>query len=312
MKTKWQTLVHSFLATFILLMAILVLGAMNETSAQTQAQNQNNQIQAPNTNPFKTFAQNFKLNYYLQVLGPSPALPADQTYNVFVESKSPLQTFHALSIVYKLPKDFALSASFAGIQHFSSSVDTPNGKVENDSLMFNPRLNLMLPAMKTNPINFYHTLSYEFAANNLSRDANMKRGYVFSQNMAFNLPYTSKFMAGFLTQAIRYEYEENTQVQCNGCTPVSLQTVIVSTGPYVNYRLSDKWLATSLLTFDWDQRGDQTGTTNFNNNLPNRWRLGVKYFPASSWVTHIGLFTQGLLKASDETTVLGGDFSFSI
>jgi hypothetical protein len=323
MKNKVKPFIHGLFASFILFLALLFL---ENASAQTNNNNNATLSTMPLITPslvkkietpgiLKSFVQKFNLNYYMQVLGPSPALPSNQTYNVFIESKSPLQMFHAAGLVYQLPKNFAISATFAGITHFSESVKTETGKVENESLLFNPRLNMILPGLRSTYATFYHTLGYEFSANTLSREDEMKRGYVLSQSIAFSTPVSSNWSFGLLSQVIRYEYESNVKpAPCTGCFSIPLQTLIASTGPYVNYRISDKWMVYNIVTFDWDQRGEQTGTTNFNNNLPDRFRLGIKYFPQKPLLGlgYVGLFTQGLLKTSSETTVIGADLSFRL
>jgi hypothetical protein len=86
--------------------------------------------------------------------------------------------------------------------------------------------------------------------------------------------------------------------------------MIVSGGPYLNYRFSDKWMLGSLLTFDWDQRGLQTSSQEFNNNLSDRGRVTLSYFPQKlKYLQSVGVFSQALLKFRPETTAFGADFS---
>ena len=95
-----------------------------------------------------------------------------------------------------------------------------------------------------------------------------------------------------------------------GGKPTPLQTMIISGGPYLNYRFSDSWLMGSTLIFDWDQRGIQTGSNEFNNNLSDRGRLNLTYFPQRiKYLQSIGLFSQALIKYRPETTMMGADLS---
>ena len=96
------------------------------------------------------------------------------------------------------------------------------------------------------------------------------------------------------------------------CGTVNMQTLILSGGPYVNYQLTEKWLLGSSVIMDWDQRGNQSGSTKFNNNLPHRGRLSATYFPHHpmlKYVSSMGLFTQALLKFRPGTTAVGAEFS---
>jgi len=64
------------------------------------------------------------------------------------------------------------------------------------------------------------------------------------------------------------------------------------------------------MIFDWDQRGDQTGTGSFNNNLPDRARLGVSYFPTRfKQIANVGIFTQSLIKYTADTHTMGAEFA---
>ena len=84
----------------------------------------------------------------------------------------------------------------------------------------------------------------------------------------------------------------------------------MSGGPYLAYRFNDNWGMNSSVTFDWDQRGNQTGTQSFNNNLPDRARLGLSYFPTRlKQLANVGVFTQGLLKYTTDTQAVGGEFA---
>src|SRR5690606_30284442 len=130
---------------------------------------------------------------------------------------------------------------------------------------------------------------------------------------AFSLPDV-RWNAGFTGQIYRMYYKNNVVVPTSipnfVPTPIQLQTMIVSGGPYVNYRINDLWMVGSVITMDWDQRGLQSGSRDFNNNLPHRGRVNLTYFPRQiKYLQSVGLFTQALLKYRHETTAFGADFS---
>ena len=138
----------------------------------------------------------------------------------------------------------------------------------------------------------------------------MRWGWVAAQSFALNLPNV-RWSAGFMGQIYRIYYENNVKAPpFPGGTSTPLQTMIVSLGPYASYRFSDKWMLGSMMTFDWDQRGEQTESTQFNNNLSDRGRVTLTYFPQQiKYLQSVGLFTQALLKYTPDTTAFGADFS---
>jgi hypothetical protein len=253
------------------------------------------------------------LNYYHQILGPTLSGAGGETYNVFQESRSPYQSFHAANIRYQLNSDWAFGLSMAAVNAYGDTITNQQTGVKNDMPVrdefFNARAFIALPGFKTRPGTLFTTLSYEAPTSVFSRTNNMDYGLVLAQSFSINLP-SYKWTAGVMWQYYRMVYGQNVVPPQNGYASLARQTVIASGGPYVGYRLNDRWSFNSSLTFDWDQRGNQTGSASFNNNLPDRARLGVSYYPSKiKQIANVGLFTQSLLKYSPETQAIGADLA---
>lgn len=343
MKMKRSTLPSQVLiltmAVFVLLVMVQAARAQSTpflaqaSSSQGQFQNsagnqaQVLQIGMPQRSLGRRLLENTSLSYYQQFLGPTAAGPGGETYNVFQEGvddpgtgRAPLQSFHAVNLRHQINTDWAVGATLSAVNGYTDTVvnqsqTTKGNTVTNkpDSEFFNARAYVSLPALKTRAGTFFTTVSYEAPTSSISKEDDMRFGWVAAESFAFNLPDV-RWTAGLTGQVYRIYYKNNVKAPpfspALGGRPTPLQTMIISGGPYVNYRFNDKWMLGSVITMDWDQRGVQSGSRDFNNNLPHRGRVNLTYFPQQiKYLQSVGLFTQALLKYRNETTAFGADFS---
>lgn len=311
MKVKRQNVRAQIL---IVSLAAIVLGLMLQmANAQTIS------TSMPQRSFWSTFPQKTTLNYYHQVLGPTVGGPSGETYNVFQEARAPYQSFHAANLRYQINPNWAVGTSLAAVNAYGDTITNQNTGVKSDSKVrdefFNARAFVSVPSIKLPGGTLYSTFSYEHPTSNVSKANEMKYGYVISENFQFAIP-SVKWSAGVNGQYYRVELKEKVKkipagYYFPGSTPENIiyQTVIVSGGPWLNYRFSDKWMWGSSVTMDWDQRGYETGSKRFGNNLPDRARTGITYFPAVKYFASVGLFTQALLKYSTDTHAVGGEFA---
>jgi hypothetical protein len=335
MKTK--------IASWMLLLALGALGALGagaqtstapsvaQSSNQGSYQNDNSnraqvlQMGMPKKSLGRRILENTTLSYYQQFLGPTPVGSGAETYNVFQEGidspgtgRAPLQSFHAANLRHQLTPNWAFGATLSAVNGYTREVQNVNDRGDvytntPDWLFFNARGYVSVPALRLSFGTLYTTLSYEFPTSNISKEDEMRWGWVAAQSFALNLP-SVRWSAGLMGQVYRIYYENNVKpppfAPELGGRPTPLQTLIVSGGPYLNYRFSDRWMLGSIVTFDWDQRGVQSSTRDFNNNLSDRARMTLSYFPQRFRVLQsVGLFSQALLKYRPETMALGADFS---
>jgi hypothetical protein len=264
--------------------------------------------------------ENTSLSYYQQFLGPTLSGPANQTYNVFQEGmdvprsgRAPLQSFHSVNLRHQINADWAVGASLAAVNGYTQQVENRGGITNTpDSSFFNARFYVGLPSWQSRLGTLFSTVSYEAPTSVISRNNNMTWGWVLTENFAFN-GLGPRWSFGIMGQYYRsyFSYPKNVQpAPFPGGRPTQLQTVIVSGGPYLSYRFNDKWQLGSLVTLDWDQRGVQTDSKEFNNNLPHRGRISLTYFPNKlKNLSSIGVFSQALLKFRPETTAMGAEFA---
>lgn len=285
-----------------------------------------NQPQIIQTNmPQKSFGKRLwedtTLGYYQQFLGPTPSGSSSETYNVFQEGidqpgtgRAPLQSFHALNLRHQINTNWAVGATLSAVNSYTDAVENKNNNgttsiVRPDSEFFNARAYVSIPAWQIPIGTVFTTVSFEAPTSSISKEQEMRYGLVLSQSLAFTMPNV-RWNAGLTGQIYRMYYKNNLQPsKFEGNSPIIMQTMIVSGGPYVNYRFNDSWMLGSAITFDYDQRGVQSGTKEFNNNLPHRGRVNLSYFPKIKYIQSVGLFGQSLLKYRNETTALGADIS---
>lgn len=292
----------------ILLLAALVMGLMLQ-----MAQAQVLQTDMPQRSMGRKILDNTSLSYYHQLLGPTVSGQSGETYNVFQESRSPYQSFHAASLRYSLNPDWSFGASVAAVNAYGDTVTNQQTGLKSDTKVrdefFNARAFLAVPKYRTGLGTLFTTVSYEAPTSVFARNNDMRYGLVLAQSFAFETP-SIKWTAGVMWQYYRMYYKQNVVPPQNGYLSLARQTTIVSGGPYVGYRINDNWGLNSSITFDWDQRGNQTGTSSFNNNLPDRARFGVSYFPTNfKQIANVGIFTQGLMKYTTDTQSIGGEFA---
>lgn len=311
MKTKRTNLSSQIM---IVIMAAVVLGLMLE-AAQAQVL----EIDMPQKSILRSMSEKTTLSYYHQILGPTVSGPSGETYNVFQEARSPYQSFHAASLRYDVNPDWALGVSLAAVNAYGDTVTNQQTGFKSDTKVrdefFNARAFINLPSFETRLGTLFTTFSYEAPSSIVARQTDMRYGLVLGQGFAFKLP-SVKWTAGLNWQYYRAYYKQNVvNIPANfyfqGSRPetISRQTAIMSGGPYANYRFSDRWAWGGGLTFDWDQRGAQTSSRRVNNNLPDRMRTGVTYFPSIKHFTSIGLFTQALIKYTSDTHSVGGELA---
>ncbi len=296
----------------------------NQSSFSTSGQAQVLSVKMPQKSLAQRLLDNTSLSYYQQFLGTNLE-GGSETYNVFQEGldspgsgKAPLQSFHAVNLRHQLNTNWAIGATLSAANGYTKEVENRdrNGNTSiatPDSEFFNARAYVSLPAWRFDLGTLYTTLSYEHPTSSISKEDQMRWGWVAAQSFAFNLP-DIKWNAGLMGQVYRIYYKDNVKAPPFapelGGRPTPLQTMIISGGPYVNYRFNDHWMLGSVVTFDWDQRGVQSGSRDFNNNLSDRARATLTYFPSKlKYLQSVGLFTQALLKFRPDTTAVGADFA---
>lgn len=319
----------------LVLAGILMLLTIEMAKAQSSGANANSQntLQGNNVITTKTPKKDFgtmllqktSFSYYHMFLGPTLSGPATETYNVFQEGvdnpetgRAPLQSFQSALLRFDITESWGVGASLAMTNGYTDEVVNrgERGTVTNNGTtqFYNARAHLYMPSLDLGFANLFSTFSYEAPTSEISKGDEMKFGLVLTENLSFKSSPASKWSGGVTGQIYRMFYE-NDQKAIPGCdpldcTPTQLQTQIITVSPYLNYRINDKWNLGNMFIMDWDQRGVQANSREFNNNLPHRLRTTLSYYPNMFKITNIGVFAQTLAKIRAKTTAVGAEIAF--
>jgi hypothetical protein len=246
-----------------------------------------------------------RVGYFLNLSGPTLGGKSNsQTFSRFNSGKDEygfdrdandnLSYFHSLSLSYQALDNMSVGYSKAFVKNLTEgatynwkSKNIDGSYSENESevgtgeFQLNDRINFFFSnIVQGKNYNIGLGLSYEFASNEISRENGMQFGLVLSPSINFNTSVPGLYY-GVVTKLQRDFYDQNKKVSksCENCTPTvtEYRTVTTSIGPYISYFLDDKWSLRGSMDFDWDQSGDQTGTTEFGENMNDIMQAGVGY-----------------------------------
>ncbi len=259
--------------------------------------------------------------YYMAFLGPSPGLKPEEAYNNFLATpgnngRGPLQTFYAGNLAYRINQDWGAGLTIGGIRHHTPSVDCGNFCTNsNEPELYNLRAYVSLPMLRVGPrATLYSNFAWEFPTSDFAERDKFRWGWVLNQTLAVRLPHP-RFSGGVIGQIVRYHFQHDwgeDLPRIPGFPELvgpPRQILIATVAPYLNYQLAPSWQLASMLTFDWDQNGDQKNTLHFNNNLPHRLRVAVNRFFSVYPLSHVGVFLMGRAELAMNTTSVGADFT---
>ena len=231
------------------------IGSTAEISSKNKVQIL--KLSVPQKSLWQKVISKTSLNYYQQFLGPTLTSGNEgTTYNVFQEGTNspgtgfaPWQSFHSLNLRYQLNTTWALGTTLSAVNGYTKGVsnfDREGYSFTNsgETTFFNSRIYLSFPGLQLQPGTLYTTLSYELPTSSISRGDDMRWGWIIAQSFAFKLP-SSKWNLGIMGQIYRIYYKNNLKPPFvpidQGGEAIPLQTLIVSTGPYANYRITDRF-----------------------------------------------------------------------
>jgi hypothetical protein len=293
------------------------------------------QTKKPTT--LETIKSNLSFGYFMNFLGPSLSRPENgPTYNRFnsgndyfgnkLDATDNTNYFNSLSLTYQVKQNFTVGYSYAWDETFNNgasykwkskqldgSFKTFESDREPTRSDYNQRLNLFFGNIYEGKSFYLSTgFSYEMPTSEVSQDNEMLYGLILNPTIAFKSETPGLFYG--VTAQIQRDYYQNNSIfvaNCDSCYPNEMQTMRTSVGHYLNYMISDKWTFQNTTNFDWDQRGIDTETNRFSNNMDDVIRFGFNY--RTNKVISLGPYTQAVLfDPRLETTVVGFTFGMTI
>lgn len=260
-------------------------------------------------NKLKKAMSNFTFNYYAKYLGPSLSndLKNGATFNRFetgqtnttrkdLDFRGSEQIYQSFKLGLRLPNNMILSYGVTFQDNLNSNVEYTYTNWDNSQSVYkrvkgrsqnNHRASLWIPGIYSNNL-FYIGASvyYERPTTDASQEADMRYGAGIQPSVGFFSSVPGLFY-GFGVSLERDFYDEYHRMPdwckepgytCEGVYPiVNRQVFRASVSPYLNYYLSDKVLLKTSLSFDWDQMGNQLGTTKLNNNMDDVASAALSY-----------------------------------
>lgn len=246
----------------------------------------------------KNFTKDFNFTYYAKYLGPSlgSGHKGGETFDRFnsgqnytggeIEANGAYEVYQAFRLGYRFKNNGVLSYGVT----FQEDLNDAQAKTydENGKRMLNNqyrkgysennhRVAYWTPIYSNSTFFISGSLYYEMPTTKSSQENDMNYGVGFQPTLGFftSNPY---IMTGINFSFERDVYKTSEFYQNEGdMYPTRYQVARVSLNPYFNYAVTEKTTLKSALLFDWDQKGNQAGTTNFNANMVDIMSLGASY-----------------------------------
>jgi hypothetical protein len=330
--------------------SLIISLATSNIAYATPALSNTLNYKAPKKSTVRKIVENFKFSYLAKYTGRSlsDGYADGATYNRFGGGRSAEgqrrdttgseEIFHAFTLGYKLPKNMILSfgltfqdnltkdVEFEG--DYGQTLERSNGRSYN-----NQRISLFIPGvLSNNKMSLSTSVFYELPTNDFSRDAQMEYGYGIQPSLAIysNIPGLFHGITASYERYVYPDYEfygyytptnpdgsawknpDGSPMSLRNSNPTKRQGMLGNIGAYANYVLTDKTTLKSSVQFDYDQQGDQVGSTSeFGNNLDNVGNLGLGYSLSRNIYLESGV-TFSLEEAGLDKTAIFGTFVLSI
>ena len=249
----------------------------------------------------ESLIQKISFSYGVQYLGPSLSKDYQQgaTYNRFntgqdfkgddTDATGSNQVYHSFSLGYKIAPAWKLSHSYTFQDELNKNIEykiyNSDGSVwgknsREKGLSFNnQRINLFGNNIYGN--NYFFLMSnffYELPTTKTSIDSEMEYGLGIQPVMIVysSIPYVYHGVKASL-QRDYYKRAEYTYKCGSSICSTKYQTLKLGLTGYLGYNISDKLSLHSETSFDWDQKGDQVWTNDFNHNMDDILDVGLKY-----------------------------------
>jgi hypothetical protein len=220
------------------------------------------------------------------------------------------QTYQSFKLSYKLPKNLSLSYGLTYQDNIKKGIKHKTGEREYGRSFNDHRVSLFVPSIISGTkASLSSSFFYQLPTTQGSKDNEMKYTIgiqptlaIYSKVKGLYHGVTASVEKGYYNRGYNYSdsttttktfikrnpdgspwthpdgspievTETNTYIQ-----NTTHQGVKANVGAYANYMLTDKTTLKSSVEFDYDQVGDQVGTTNeWGNNMDNIGNLGASY-----------------------------------
>lgn len=315
---------------------VLAFTLLTFTSALYADSYQTIEISAKTRDRVKETLRNFQFNYFAKYLGPSlgSGYGNGQTFDRFNsgqnysggnnEPRGAYEVYQSFRLGYKFRNHSVLSYGVT----FQQDLHDAHGKAYNKDKQEiytnqyqkgysenNHRISYWKPIYSNSTFFVSASIYYELPTTKGSKASNMQFGTGIQPTLGF---YTNNpnIMTGINFSIERDFYREN-QIDVyfddgsKSDFPTRYQTARFAFSPYFNYALNDKTTLKSSLVFDWDQKGNEVGSTKLNSNMVDIMVLGAGHRFTKNLAADI--FVEAALEEmSLNRTALGASLTLSL
>ncbi len=239
----------------------------------------------------KQASKNISVGYFMSLNGPTlGGRASNETYNRFNsgfdingnenDPTAPLGMFHSLSLSYKFKNGVSIGSGYVFDTKLNKDTtytyknfrgETVRAKSSTEVGRYNARINFFIPSIyNSRRFSVSSAANIELPTTQNAKFNEMKYGLILAPTVVVKTK-NPKVYTGVNFNLQRNFYQENER---NG---IKLQTLLLSTGPFFNYSLAEKWTLKTSMNFDWDQRGDEVGSSKLNKNMDDIVEAGIKY-----------------------------------
>ena len=275
----------------------------------------------------------FTFNYFAKYLGSSlsPDMQEGSTFNRFKtgqnrdgfdqDFRGAHQTFQSFSLGYNLTKDVNLNFTHTfqydennGVEYEYVSWDKKKytGTRVGGTSFNNQRLNLNVRNIINNEVLYLNTnFHYEHPTTEISEANEMMYGVGFLATIGFynGTPGLSYGLRAMAERDVYPDDEYYSTPWCaensDICNSTQMQTTRIGLGTWLGYMINDDYSLSASVDFDWDQDGDQVGSTDFNPNMDDIASMSLNYRLNSNISIAGGVEASVTVPAIDRTAVFG-------
>jgi hypothetical protein len=266
---------------------------------------------------FGDILKNIHGSYAVSFMGPRLTGDTDETYNIYIPDKAPLQLYHTMKIGYQVSPDLQIGVNEAivnnivgGVQGFDH--DNNGNPVTPASYgktfdWYDPNIYFNFPNLIKVP-GWYVFTSASFSLSVTQDSLNIKRitQFIIQQSWT-RAPTNSRWSYGAHFYVNPQFYSDPMP---DGYT--TREDFSFSFGPMVNYHVSDLFMLSSSATFDVEHDSpDPNGTLHLSEGLPDYIQFKATLFPNiyPMWMSISGYFQSLIWNPSWDTAIVGASFS---
>jgi hypothetical protein len=273
---------------------------------------------SPGTIPsLSDILKNVHGSYSVSFMGPRLTGASDETYNIYLPDKAPVQLYHTLKLGYQINPDLQIGFNEAIANNVADNVtgfaydSNGNSVVPNHYgktfQWYDPNLYFFMPNLiKVDGWYVQTSASFSLPFTQDSQDIKRITQFIIQQSWTKNT-YPSKWSWGFHLYLNPQFYTDPIP---SGYT--TRETLSFSFGHSLSYQVSDLFTLSTSTTFDVEHDSpDPQGFFHLGQGLPDYLQIKATVFPHvyPIWMSIAGYFQTLIWNPAWETAIVGASFS---